>query len=252
MSNYFGFVDGSTTQLIDRVTTAVLDAMQGHTPVTDVFRFDAYTPNSAYARNGRFWVSAYDFSGLSVWNTAVGGATGNAHAGTAVTRKHVLQANHFVCGIGDTLGFVAADGTYVTRTIAAVTQVGSTDIEIVTLDSDLPVNVKVYPVFSGNFVGQFKGLIAAQDQSIRVCRAELIDVSGSKDFCQVIGEPEYPAWSHTPQSGDSGQPVFFPVDGNLVLVCIQHLTTGGDNLARYLTEIGSIITPYTLQLVAAS
>lgn len=89
--------------------------------------------------NSKHWLSAYDFSGMSIWNNQ--GRT--QRAGTAITKLHVIVAQHFPIDIDKTLMFRAKDGTTVLRKVVSKKRLGA-DIAVLKLNASLPENIKVY------------------------------------------------------------------------------------------------------------
>lgn len=96
---------------------------------------DHATPS--YVRSTTCWGAGFDLTCVSPWNS------GNAHlwAGTAITPRHIVMANHAYVQTGATIRFITSTGGVVTRTVSNSMQVGSTDIRIGLLDSDLPDSI---------------------------------------------------------------------------------------------------------------
>jgi len=110
----------------------------------------------SYSLNADCWAAAYDFSGVSVWNSRSGDFR---QVGTAITRRHLWMAWHYRLLAGDTVKFRRSDGTVDTYTVVG-TNPGSNysntvslhenvsvgDICIVLLDRDLHTDIAVYPI----------------------------------------------------------------------------------------------------------
>src|SRR6218665_2472202 len=94
--------------------------------------------NVIYTPNPNCWAKDFDFSCESPWNSI--GA--NTRAGTLVSPKHFIHANHFPITHGTTMRWVSAAGEVVTRTCVNSVQIGITDIRLGTLDSDITPNIK--------------------------------------------------------------------------------------------------------------
>jgi len=108
---------------------------------------DHATP--AYTRNTGAWFAAHDglpaidLTCYAVWNSRYLGL----FCPTAITPLHVITAKHVRLLVGDTLRFVTADSTIITRTITAVLDPEpgiyptSKDFWLCKLDSALPASI---------------------------------------------------------------------------------------------------------------
>jgi hypothetical protein len=66
-------------------------------------------------------------------------------AGTAITARHAVLANHYPLIAGDTLRFIASDNTIITRTVVQAARIfyngNGTDAWMILFDSDLPASI---------------------------------------------------------------------------------------------------------------
>ena len=87
--------------------------------------------------NTNCWAHGVDLSCASPWNSSFG----HWKAGTAISKRHFLQAAHYTTPPGVKIRFRGTDGKSVTRTIVATNQVSGSDIMVGLLDEPLPDTV---------------------------------------------------------------------------------------------------------------
>lgn len=85
-------------------------------------------------RNTNCWAAGFNLTCISPWNSR--GL--NKRGGTLITRRHMVGVNHWPLSTGDTVVFIGPANQVVTRTISKSARVGSTDIQLYELDSDVP------------------------------------------------------------------------------------------------------------------
>jgi len=135
-----GFASGS---LAHHFAQQIDSRLAGKSAATALRVFSTQIHDSAtYVRNTSFWAADKVASLLAVspWNSR-GGA---ARAGVAITRRHLTQAQHYWLTVNDTVRFVLADNSVITRTVVgAAFAPGSGDTRILTLDTDLPESMPI-------------------------------------------------------------------------------------------------------------
>lgn len=198
---------------------------------------DHDTPN--YVRNSALWATGWDFTGCSPWNSY----DQNHRAGTMVSPRHFIHATHYTIANGTSIRFIEANGTVHTRTVVSTVSIGAYDIQLGVLDSDLPASITYYKVLPSNWRTWFANLnlginAITLDQEEKV----LAHTVGNGQFpsIQYAGFPlGAEAWAEELISGDSGNPVFLPINGELILVT-THLTAGsGPDISGFATEINT-------------
>lgn len=128
-------------------------------------RFDGYpasvsslTPEKTLATcimpSTNFWAKDFDFSCVSPWNSA----SGRLRAGTAISPRHVVFANHFPVVSGARMIFIGEDGGVCPCTLAKTARVGTTDIIIGALDYDLTPNIKPAKVMPKDWLEHVAGV----------------------------------------------------------------------------------------------
>ena len=95
--------------------------------------------NDRFADNPAFIGSSYDWSGV--------GRSSDGRWGTMLSRNAFLSANHFHPGLGSVMSFFPGNdpgATPITRSVVGGVHIGSTDLWIGYLNSDLPVTIADY------------------------------------------------------------------------------------------------------------
>lgn len=175
--------------------------------------------------------------------------------GVLVTPRDMICTVHY--GNGSNPTFRDNSGNTYSRTIVGNTVVGSTDIRVVTLDSDLPASIKParvlpstwrtylpscqngYPIV---FTNQDRRLLLQETNANVTAPAEM-GVRASSDATRS-------PWYYTIRVYDSGSPAFVLVNGELLLQFTWHYVNSGppvsDNIAAINTAIYANGSPYSL------
>ncbi|KAK7505613.1 hypothetical protein BaRGS_00002884 [Batillaria attramentaria] len=210
-----------------------------------------------YVRNPDCWAADLDLTCISPWNS-------NGHtrkAGTLVSPRHAVWARHYNIPVNSTLRFVARDGTVVDRRITATRYVDAhggsgfygRDNVVGVLDRDVPASISYakvmphtlltmhpppnvhLPVMSTDF--EEKALVT--DFFLYSNRSISLRSPYTSSPRHDYYEPKI--------TGDSGNPSFFIIDDELVLLFT--FTSGGagggtnfiyhyDDINRIMTQLG--------------
>ncbi len=205
-----------------------------------------------FVRNVNLWCADLDLTCFSPWNST----EHNLQGGTLITRRHVLLAHHFsnpstgtppmIPGI-TTIEFVAKDNTLYTRKITKLTRVENTDLLIGTLDSDLPAKinpVQILPADKVKAISPGTPLIySGQDKWANV--GECVGSSGPMFAVRTAVPEARNAWSTggPARIGDSGSPIFLPINGRVALICHFFFANGGPITGNYIVSINAITGP---------
>lgn len=210
---------------------------------------DGYTPNTndRFTNNASFIAAQFDLSGI--------GQTAGGRWATLVSPNVVVSANHFPPS--GTVNFYPTNNpnsTAVTRTIVSSVKVGSTDLWLGVLSSEVPSSIRTYnfattfisgtpPTATGFFVtnaGPFQGANAylvgispsptSGSQSQAIGRnlitgfAENVPFEGNTDNDSLIlnydpvGSASYTVFESHFVVNDSGAPMFIDQGGDLLLL----------------------------------
>lgn len=216
-----------------------------------------------YVTSTSCWANEIDFSACSPWNSR-GGPT---QAGTLVSPRHVILANHFPLLIGDTIRFVSQTGLVVDRTIASVHQISGQDISLAQLDTDVPSFIKFahilptnfheflpplenppYPFPAYSFLPHIPCIYLDQEEKILI---QNFATSGSGVVLVPPAETPNSLFYEPVIGGDSGNPIFLINGTNLILLAAFFFSNSGPFITYYMDEINDIMAshPNSYQLV---
>lgn len=200
--------------------------------------------SGTFIRNAGCWANGVDLSCASPWNST----GGSQRAGTLVSRRHVLFCKHasFYPAIGASMLFVSPDSTPVYRTLTALSLVPNVDIAVGVLDSDVPESISFARVMPSNYTAYLPGVDAVSsipvmtlNQSDRASVASMRNLTASFENTYPTSHPSY---AGEIVAGDSGNPVFWVINGSPVLIGV--VTIGGYGG-------GSVISAYASAVNAA-
>lgn len=229
--DYDPFVaDGSNT-VLSVISRSVDSRLAGKNPETALAVYENYMANAAtngFVRNTNCWAHGIDFSCASPWNS---GNQGNWCAGTLVSPRHVVLANHFLPGIGTILYFHSPTGAVYGSRLAARKRVGDTDITIGLLQTEIPDDIrpaKILPANSRSMIGSGLGVpVMTFDQEEKALVFEIRTMDGfysGKTATNVIVHCSYPhstmrsIFSEGLMTHDSGNPAFLVFGDEIVLL----------------------------------
>jgi hypothetical protein len=209
-----------------------------------------------YVRNVNHWAAAHvqKLTCCSPWNSD-GSFT---KAGTLISPRHVVFATHFLPAVSSTIRFIATDNTIVTRTITALESIPVTaslypDITIGVLDSDVPSSISFAKVLPDGWEAKLDVSAAAppvvctdQEEKFLIRSVYRIDTLQPDAFAYFTSPPDlaYSSFYENLVSGDSGNPCFFLINGDLVILTVWSTGIGGSgtSIAAFKSEINTIMT----------
>lgn len=208
----------------------------------------ATTP--AFTRSTTCWAKNIDTSPQSIWNNHAAGspplnAGGYGGSGTLISPRHIIYANHFQFANGTVLVFVDMNNNCYTRTLLNSAQVGSTDIRIGLLDSDI-TNVSFAKILDIGIANQinFNTRLPAffMDQDRNALVGEYYS-NGSSALCiSPTDSAQRTAFYETPVGGDSGNPVCLVYENKIILTFTFFTSTSSDSLSYNINDINSAMT----------
>ena len=215
-------------------------------PVYTNYWIDNFTCNT------NCWAYGVDLSCASPWNSSYG----HWKAGTAVSKRHFIQAAHYTTPPGVKIRFRGVDGKSVTRTVVATNQVPNCDIMVGLMDEPLPDTVhpaRLLPKDFAEYIGdevRLPGLMLDFDEHAIL-----------SEFGRLSPTPRGFADSFAPTNalrkaffeevveGDSGNPKFLLAGNEPILVCClwsygtdkggmgPFLTTWADEVQKAMDEL---------------
>lgn len=201
-----------------------------------------------YVRNTNCWAYGVDLTCIAAYNSF---ETGTRRAGTLISPRHVVFANHYFPPNGTELRFVAHDNTVVTRVLSNSVQIDLTDLRIGVLDSDVPTNLITFAkVLPSSFTNYFPNSL--KPISSKYIPALCLNQNGcalESDISTVTVGISLKAPTDATRnrfyadktSGDSGQPAFIILNGRLVLLTVYTYSGAGSGwfVSAYLSQINS-------------
>lgn len=216
---------------------------------------DHTTP--VYLRNTGNWAVDHvqKLTCISPWNSD-GSFT---KAGTLISPRHVVFATHYTPALSSTIRFIAADNTVVTRTISALETIPVTgtlypDITVGLLDSDVSGSISFAKVMPNGWEAKLPNIIASRPPAIGTDQEEKLLVRAAYEIDSTqpdaLARFSYPSeqlyrlFYENLVGGDSGNPCFFLINGDLVLLTVWSTggTGQGTSVSAFKTEINSAMT----------
>jgi hypothetical protein len=252
-----GGVSGSARKALSDPMNA---ALSGANPATQQLIYTSQNhATAAYVRNTTFFLHGTHAEALtcaSPWNSR----QNKKRAGTAITARHAVLANHYPLIAGDTMRWVASDNTVLTRTVVQVGRINyngiGTDALMVLLDSDLPTSITPCKLFPDGFelylpagasTDAASALpLLALDFSENGIVLDLISESVVATSPTVIfGAPEMSeriAFYDPLIAGDSGNPIFTAWGSELWLLSTFFGASSGPFYGALVSELNAMIT----------
>lgn len=218
-----------------------------------------YTTQDPYVRNTSFFLQGTHAEALtcaSPWNST----GGTRRAGTAITPRHAVCANHYPVPVGATIRFVASDNTVITRTVVQAARIfcngAGTDAWMILLDSDLPASITPCKIFPDGYetylpagattAAAFALPLLAMDFSENGIALDLITEKVQSNIpTMTYGAPTIPhrlAFYDSIISGDSGNPIFGVIGSELWLLSTFFGAGSGPFYGGLVTELNAMIT----------
>ena len=218
---------------------------------------DHVTP--AYVRNTSFFLQGTHAEALtcaSPWNST----GGTQRAGTAITPRHAVCANHYPVPVGATIRFIASDNTVITRTVVQAANIFyngfSTDAWMILLDSDLPASITPCKLFPDGYktylpagattaAAEALPLLATDFSENGIVLDLLFEGTGNVTPVVILNKPELPhrlAFYDPIIVGDSGNPIFAVIGSELWLLSTFFGDTVGPFYGGLVSELNAMIT----------
>lgn len=251
-----GVVGSARKALSDPMDTA----LSGANPATQQKVYtsqDHVTP--AYVRNTSFFLQGTHAEALtctSPWNSRQAGN----RAGTAITARHAVLANHYPLGAGDALRFIASDNTVITRTVVQAARIFSngygTDAWMILFDSDLPASITPCKLFPDGYETYLPaGATCAAACSLPLLAMDFSENGIALDLIAELATATVPTMTYGAPtladrlafydpiiSGDSGNPIFTVIGSELWLLSTFFGAGSGPFYGGLVSELNAMIT----------
>lgn len=203
-------------------------------PAVSMHRFINYPAGArwdTFVHNPKFWAKGVDFSCASPWNSM----SGTLRAGTLISKRHIIFADHFPLADGTRIVFVGEDGGVCPCYVEKTKRVEQTDMRIGLLNAEVTPNIrpaKILPEDFGKYLGEGVGLpVATFNQKEKLFLTEAVRIHSPtngyprRGIFSNVSKDEHRAKFREPLvKGDSGNPAFFLLGDQAVLACC--LTSG--------------------------
>lgn len=250
-----GLIFATALSIVDVATNSVSVRIDRSDPTVCLSRFVDYPPSKGklgfprclwgnpFSLNDKFWLKDVDFSCVSPWNDECGAF----RAGTLISKRHVIFAEHFPLCKGCRILFVDNAGDVCPCRIKATKALPRSDIMIGALDYEVTPNIhpaKILPDGFTEHLGKGVGLpIVTFNQREFVYLSECRGMSAVKI---VNGETRNAKWKAIGGgivTGDSGNPAFLLIGNEpILLYCLQSGGVGqGSSIYRYRREIQQVM-----------
>ncbi|MBP7967033.1 fibronectin type III domain-containing protein, partial [Candidatus Woesebacteria bacterium] len=211
-----------------------------------------------WTKNPAVWTGTIDWSGVSPWNNDfIGNTLGYAKAGTLVSPRHVIFANHFRILNGSNILFIDKNGQNITRKIVDYRNIAGTDITVASLDTDVPNTVSFYPVFkkidlekylkdgSADTTLNLPFVLFDKDDHIFVRstnKNKLFDANATTIIHGTSTVGKRKDFNENVVLGDSGNPGFVIVGGQPVLIFTNFDFTASHSISYFYNQINTAMT----------
>ena len=212
--------------------------------------------SSTYVRNTSCW--AYDLASklaaVSTWNSF----SGSTRMVTALTPRHCVGVPHsnYIPPAGSVIRFVTADNQVVERTVVRRVYpddysqpVDFPDLGICLLNADLPESIgftQVLPSGWNDHLVQFangRPPTLSLDNPDNALVKEVANLNNSASVVSATSSrPLRQSYNRGLIAGDSGNPSFFIVNGELVLVTCWTTSAGGTHIANQISMLNGLIS----------
>ena len=219
-------------------------------------------PGGTFTKNSACWAAGLDMSGVG---TRVQGQYW--FKCTLLSRDHALTANHTVSGgeVGRTYYFIKDDGTVEEAVVADYQRFITSDITILYFTASVSTDLKVYSVLPENYTDYLvydptdleveplfddplngKPLLFLDDDN-RVSISTISNMSpeagATLTHTNVVHKyPNRGDYYEFPVTGDSSNPLFLLLNGDLVVVGSHFGATYFHFITRFIDELNEIMT----------
>lgn len=240
------------TVLPARINAFIAGKLQNKTASNAVAVYSSQDPYfnglGKFIRNPACWLNGV--KNISCFSPAqMSGANWWQRGGALITRKHVLFAKHFAPSIitgGTPLIFVAADNTVIRRNIMQYETIPWDDVAIALLNSEVPSNIEIAKVLPKNYLDYFEigsatptycvGLDQQEKALVKISTGlgtRTVNYDGASLTYRhfMINESfsghQYQSFNENVIVGDSGNPVFYIINNELVVTTTWLTPVGG-------------------------
>jgi hypothetical protein len=194
-------------------------------------------------RNQNVWTEDLDLTGIAFWNSR----SNNVHrGGTLISPRHIVMAKHYPLVSGDIIRYVTNNNEVVERTVVGTLhQPDGYDITIGKLNSDVPNTVKFFKVMPNNW---YDYLSIFDDGKLPILSCNRLrkifkryQINSWNNSIDYTIHKEADDTTSGIFSGDSGQPNFYLINGELVLLGCHQSASSYFNLSSFISDINTMM-----------
>jgi hypothetical protein len=240
------YADADETRSARYAATVAIDTNLAGRTLNIYKTFDHAATN--YVRNPSCWAYGFDLACVAAWHSPLDQYDNNTNqrrGGTLVSPRHLLYANHYQIPHGTQVRFVTKDNTVITRVVSNSLTITGTDLHIGVLDADVPTNfigfAKVLPAGYTNYFPTSLNSIPTlclnqQQQALVTDILSLSPAVTNAAWLQLIAPTAATRklFYGDKISGDSGQPCFLILHGELVVLTV--FTGGGAGSGQFVAS----------------
>ena len=250
------FSDYASSSLAKSIISTMDSRISGKDPSTskNIFSLQNHA-NGIYTRNTQCWAHGLDLTCFSPWNSL----GGPQRAGTLISPRHIICAEHYPLAVGTTIRFVRLDNTVVTKTITAIGDIYNTDIQIALLDSDVGPGISFAQILPENWYNYLPSLYSNQslninrdfalpalclDQEEKALRLDLARISSSLRSTTYYKSLKLTdsAFYEDIIGGDSGSPSFLIINNQLVVLTVWTSSSLGTFITQRKNAINTMMS----------
>lgn len=205
--------------------TSIDSRLSGTTASTAAPLWSTRTPATPlYVRSSSNWAATVDLTPHSAFNSITPAYQPGVGGCTLITPRHVIGAAHTgQPQAGATYHFVKADGSVCIRTCTASARIGTTDILVGILASDVDSGIAFARVLPDTWAAKLPTLNTRRVACARINRQQKISVHELLSLTSETATFTLPSGTRSSfgieaESGDSGTPLFFIIDSKMVLI----------------------------------
>ena len=211
--------------------------------------WSARTPGTPlYVRSSACWASTVDLTPHSAYNSITPAYQPGLGGCTLISPRHVIGAAHTgQPQAGATYHFVKSDGTVCIRTCTASARVGTTDILIGILASDVDSGISFARVLPDTWAAKLPTLSTRRVACARITRQQKLSVHELLSLTSETATFTLPSGTRSSfgieaESGDSGTPLFFIADNQMILIGALFSKTSAPSIIGQRATINAAMT----------
>lgn len=229
--------------------TSIDSRISGQTASTAAPLWSTRTPGTPlYIRSSSNWAATVDLTPHSAYNSITTAYQPGVGGCTLISPRHIIGAAHTgQPQAGATYHFVKSDGTVCIRTCTAASRIGTTDILVGLLASDVDSGISFARVLPDTWASKLPTLATRRVACARINRQQKISVHELLSLTSETATFTAPSGSRASfeiaaESGDSGTPLFLIVDSKMILLGTLYSGSSAPSIIGQRSAINTALT----------